>query len=334
MRLRMVGVAFALVVATAARAQQDQAQQDRGGGAQGAGGQGQGASGGQAQGGQGARSAAPQRPRSDGQTVAVGPSSDAFDRACIDLMHGRMPEGERAIKSLRDACANLMSGRVDERLDAERRRQEQIQARQQLQAVARGEAQPGQSSAQPQQGQGVLAAFGQAGSELVGGQRSKALGMRARGPVSYMLVTNPVGWFSGLGINAELFGVFQDAPKFSWVAGARYSATDATNGTASTFGAEAGADFFIIGQHNEGLRLGPRVEVAAGRERFQGSTTFARMGLGGELGYNFIATNGITGMAAVGLGGRVAGDSKNDSFASFVGGEFGPYAKLGIGFSW
>jgi hypothetical protein len=30
----------------------------------------------------------------------------------------------------------------------------------------------------------------------------------------------------------------------------------------------------------------------------------------------------------------VAGDEQNDDFASFVGGEFGPYLKLGLGFSW
>jgi hypothetical protein len=158
--------------------------------------------------------------------------------------------------------------------------------------------------------------------------------MRQRGPVSYLLVTNPIGWFGGLGVNAELFGAFQDAPKFSWVLGARYSSTDATNGTASTFGGEVGADLFVIGQHNEGLRIGPRFELAAGRERFQGSTTFARLGMAGELGYNFIATNGISGTLALGVGGRVAGNDKNDSFASFVGGEFGPYAKVGVGYSW
>jgi hypothetical protein len=312
----MVCAALALFAAVGARAQQGQEEQ-------------------QGQQGQPPAGGTPQRAGRSPRAAPSGPTSDAFDRACIDLLHGRMPQGERAIKSLRDACASLMSGRVDERLDAERRRQEQLQARQQLQAMAQGrEVQPGQSSAQPQQGQGVLAAFGQAASELGGGQRMKALGMRPRGPVSYLLVTNPVGWFSGLGVNAELFGTFEDAPRFSWVAGARYAATDATNGTASTFGAEVGADLFVIGGHDEGLRLGPRVELAAGREHFLSNTSFARLGLGGEVGYNFIASNGISGLAAVGLGGRIAGNSKNDSFSSFVGGEFGPYAKIGIGYAW
>jgi len=323
MRLRVVGGAFALAVATAAAAQ---------GGA------------GTQQGSAGTAQAPP--PVKAG---AVGPTSDAFDRACVDLLHGRMPEGDRAIKSLREACANLMSGRVDERLEAEKRRQQQIAAQEELRkqqeelrkqaagAPAKVQVQPGQATAQPSAGEGVAAAFEQAGSELVGGPRSKGLGLRGGGrPVNYLLVTNPVGWFDGLGVNAELWGALGGAPMFSWVGGVRYSGTDTSNGSATTFGLEAGFDWFIYGQHNEGLRLGPRVEFAAGRQHLTGgnSTTFGRMGLGGELGYNFIATNGISGLAAVGLGGRVAGDSSNENFASFVGGEFGPYAKIGIGFGW
>ena len=269
------------------------------------------------------------------QNAPPAQTSDAFDRACIDLLHGQMPDGEREVKTLRDACSSLMAGRANDRLDAERRRQEQLAAQEQLRQIAEGRVQPGRATGQPQQGPGVLAAFGQAGTELVGGSRAKGgMGISRGAPVAYTLVTNPVGWFSGIGVNAELYGAFQDAPKFSWVAGARYSATDATNGTATTFGAEAGVDFFVIGHNNEGLRIGPRMEVAAGRERFQGSTTFARLGFSGELGYNFIATNGITGLLAAGVGGRVAGNNKNDTFASFVGGEFGPYGKVGVGFSW
>ncbi len=273
------------------------------------------------------------------QGQGVGPTSDAFDRACQDLLNGRTPKDERALKTLRDACANLMTGRADDRLDAIKRRQDQAAAREQLRLQAEGRqasVTPGQSSAAPRQGQGVLAAFGQAAGELTGGRGSDAM-LRGRGPAEYSLFSNPVGWFSGLGINAELFGVIQDAPKFSWVAGLRYSATDATNGTASTFGAMAGADWFVLGGHNAGLRVGPRLELAAGRERFGSGTdtnTFARLGLGGEVGYTFLASNGISAMAAVGLGGRIAGDSKNENFSSFVGGEFGPYLSVGLGYSW
>jgi hypothetical protein len=270
---------------------------------------------------------------------AVGATSDAFDRACIDLLNGKTPKDEKAIRSLKDACANLMSGRADERLDVMKQRQAQERAREQLKLAAEGRqasVQPGQSSAPAEQGKGVLAAFGQAASELTGRSAGQP-GMLRRGPSSWSLYTNPIGWFTGLGVNAQLFHAFEDAPKFSWVAGARYAAADATNGTASTFGAMGGADWFILGGNNAGLRIGPRVELAAGRERFgsgSDTNTFARLGMSGELGYNFLASNGISGMAAVGVGGRVAGDSKNESFASFVGGEFGPYLSVGLGYSW
>lgn len=257
-------------------------------------------------------------------------TSDAFLRACVDLMNGRVPEGgEKAITALRSGCEGLMRARADERIQAEQQRKAQQEARRQQQASV----QPGQGRGQPQQGQGVLAAFEQAGRELTGDRRMAAIGMKqGGGAISNTLLSNPVGWFNGIGINAELFHSF--APRLSWVGGARYSTTDASNGNASTFGVMAGVDLFAIGRNNEGLRIGPRLELAAGRETFQGTTSYGRMGLSGELGYNFIASNGITGVLAGGFGGRIAGDSKNESYESFTGGELGPYLKLGIGFSW
>jgi hypothetical protein len=89
----------------------------------------------------------------------------------------------------------------------------------------------------------------------------------------------------------------------------------------------------MLGQYNSGLRIGPRLDLSFGRESSTSTSTSARLGLTGEVGYNFISTNGITGMAAFGLGGRVAGD-KNEQLSSAVGGEFGPYVKLGVGYSW
>ncbi len=270
----------------------------------------------------------------------IGPTSDAFDRACADMLNGRMPADPKAIQTLKDACANLVSGRADERLDAIRQRQQQQAAREQLRQAAEGRqasVQPGQSSAPAQQGQGVLAAFGQAAGELTGRGQRPAPGMLSREPAAWTLFTNPIGWFSGLGVNAQLFHALEDAPKFSWVAGARYAAADATNGTASTFGLMGGADFFLLGQDNAGLRIGPRLEFAAGQERFgtgSNTNTFARLGLSGEIGYNFLATNGISATAALGLGGRIAGSNRNENFSSFVGGEFGPYLSVGIGYSW
>jgi hypothetical protein len=61
--------------------------------------------------------------------------------------------------------------------------------------------------------------------------------------------------------------------------------------------------------------------------------TRQRLGLAGEVGYNFIANNAITGQAALGVGGRISGD-KNEELNSGFGGEFGPYVKLGVGYSW
>lgn len=270
-------------------------------------------------------------------------TSDLFERACIDLLHGRTPQGERAIESLKDACADLMAARAEDRIEAEQLREarERMAAAQQQQRLAGegtgsgrgGQLEPARGTGQPEQGMGILAGFESAAGELVGRGRSQPMGYRGSGgPITSTLVTNPVGWFDGLGVNAELHRSFE--PKFSWVGGARYANADVSNGTASTFGAMAGVDWYVLGRNNEGLRIGPRIEVAAGREDIAGEdTTFARMGLGGEIGYNFVASNGLTALVAGGLGGRVAGDEQNEDFASFVGGEFGPFLKLGLGYS-
>lgn len=265
--------------------------------------------------------------RSQTEPRAAATTSDAFDRACVDLLHGKAPHGEDATWALKEACEKLMKSRAE----AAERRATQVAIQEQLGAR---QVQPGQAAAAAQPGEGVLAAFEAAGSELMGRSSSRLpLGMRRGGPVGYTLITNPIGWFSGLGVNAELHGVIPDQEKLSWVAGARFSQTDATNGEVSTFGAMGGIDWYIYGRNNEGFRVGPRVELAAGREDF-GDNNFGRMGVGAEVGYSFIALNGITALVAGGLGGRVAGDDENDDFSSFVGGEFGPYAKVGLGFSW
>jgi hypothetical protein len=256
-------------------------------------------------------------------------TSDAFQRACVDLLAGRTPRGEKAIEALKGACADYMSALADERIRVEQQRQARalVDERQQQ---ARVEA--GQGSGQPGEGEGVLAAFERAAGELTGPERGQMMGYRRGGAIRNLLVTNPIGWFSGLGVNAELHRSFE--PKFSWVAGARYSTTDASNGTASTFGAMGGVDWYIVGRNNEGLRIGPRMELAAGREEFQGDSTFARLALAGEVGYNFIASNGLSALLAAGVGGRIAGDEQNEDFASFAGGEFGPFLKLGLGYAW
>lgn len=275
-----------------------------------------------------------------GKQAPATATSNAFQQACVDLLNGRLPPGgAKATDALREACTRLMQDRTQAQRDAEERAEasralaEQSRGQGAAAGTGAGPAQSadGQASAAAE-GTGVGAAFAQAGSELVGPRRGTAMGMKRGGkPVGYTLVTNPIGWFDGLGVNAELFGSL--LPKVSWVGGARYSRTDATNGSVNTFGIEGGADYFVIGRNNEGLRIGPRLEAAFGRESFQTSTDFGWLGLSGEVGYNFVATNGITGALAAGLGGRIAGDERED-FASFTGGEFGPYAKVGIGYSW
>ena len=232
---------------------------------------------------------------------------------CIDLLDGSRPQGDGNAEELRSQCASLIRGAEE----------------------TRASVQAGEGRGTPGEGQGVLAAFGEAGRELVGSGRAPAgMGMTSRGgEVSNTLTTNAIGWFSGLGVNAELSHALESIPKISWVAGARYSTTTATNGKATALGVMGGADWFLIGRNNEGLRIGPRLELSVGREDFQGETTFGRLGFSGELGYNFIASNGITGLLAGGLGMRIAGD-ENPEFDSFTGGEFGPYVKLGVGYSW
>lgn len=269
------------------------------------------------------RQAAPQ------QRQAEPATSDLFQRACVDLLAGRAPQGERAIQALEEACADYMKAQAGDRIRVEQQRQARALAEERRQQ-ARIEG--GRGTEQVGEGEGVRAAFERAAGELVGPERGQMMGFKGGGAIRTTLVTNPVGWFNGLGVNAELFRSFE--PKFSWVAGARYSTTDASNGTASTFGVMGGIDWYILGRNNEGLRVGPRMELAAGREEFQGDSTFARLSLAGEVGYNFIASNGLTALLAGGMGGRIAGDEQNEDFASFAGGEFGPFLKLGIGYSW
>ncbi|HYD41303.1 MAG TPA: hypothetical protein VEB43_10785 [Anaeromyxobacter sp.] len=280
-----------------------------------------------------------QQQASQAASTQAAATSPAFEQACVDLLQGRVPSGgPDAIDALRRACEGLMSARTSVQREAAERAQvqQELAASGAQQGGAQAQTGTGAGAAEQEQGseaaQGLGAAFAQAGRELRQSGGTRVLGRKTGGPVRFTLLSNPVGWFTGLGINAEAFGSV--IPKVSWVGGLRYSNTDANNGSVNTFGAEAGADYFLYGRNNEGLRIGPRLELAVGRETFQGTTTFAWLGLSGEVGYNFIATNGITGAVGVGVGGRVAGDERDEDFSSFTGGEFGPYAKVGLGFSW
>jgi hypothetical protein len=246
-----------------------------------------------------AQDAAPaQEPREEAQLQA---EADVADR-CVALLRGEA----LADSELIGQCENLVRAGVEP-------------------GIGRAGADPGES---------VRAAFTQAGRELTGrGPPGIGLGATVRGPVRSTLMTNPIGWFSGLGVNAEYSRPF-DFNRLSWVAAARYARANASNGEITTLGAGAGLDFYIIGRNNEGLRIGPRIEFAFGSENIGGRTNFGRIGASGEIGYNFIASNGLTASAAGGLGARLAGDEQNENFQAFTGGEFGPYVKLGLGYSW
>jgi hypothetical protein len=183
-------------------------------------------------------------------------------------------------------------------------------------------------------GQSVAAAFTTAGRELVGQGEKVPLGMRRGGPVNNMLTTNPIGWFNGFGVNATYSRALDRFDKVAWVGQARYSRTSGSNGNVTAFGVGGGADYFVIGKNNEGLRLGPRLSGSFGSEDFGGETSFAMLGLSGELGYNFVATNGLAATFAGGFGGQIAGDEQNEEWEDFTGGDFGPYVALNLGYAW
>jgi hypothetical protein len=276
-----------------------------------------------------------------GSTQAPGTSA-AFDKACMDLLQGKTPKDPDAIEALRGACAKLMKTRSENQLraqqaQAERAKQleqiraEQEQLRMQQQQLSKG-AKPGKSAAAVQPGESVPSAFSRAGQELVGAAPRTPMGFRRGGqPFQNTVSTNTIGWFTGgIGINAEYMRSFEE--KFSWTAGAAYNQAAVSSANVYNLGFLGGADYFIIGRNNAGLRLGPRLDVSFGRQT-AGAGVTARLGLTGEVGYNFLASNGITGSGAFGLGGRIAGNS-NDQLSSGAGGEFGPYVKLNVGFSW
>jgi hypothetical protein len=194
--------------------------------------------------------------------------------------------------------------------------------------------QPGVSREGATAGQSVGAAFTTAGHELFGQGQKVPLGMRRSGPITNLLTTNPIGWFNGFGVNATLSRVFKKYDKLSWVGQARYSRTNGSNGNVTAFGIGAGADYFVMGKNNEGLRLGPRLSASFGSEDFGGETSFGMLGMSGELGYNFVATNGIAATIAGGFGAQIAGDEQNAEWEDFAGGDFGPYFALGLGYAW
>jgi len=206
-----------------------------------------------------------------------------------------------------------------------------------------GQAQAERSAAQPQQGPDVAASLDQAGRSVSGAVagattdvkenfgEARDRGVQGVGLRRNTLVTDAIGTFTGIGLNAEYQRPL--AEKISGVAGAHYSRTNTVGGSATTFGGTLGADYFLVGGYNQGLRLGPRAGVDFGGVSANGDTNIdARLGLAGELGYNWMGRSGVSLQLAVGAGGRVGGSvgGLNDQF----GGDFGPYLRANVGWSW
>ena len=139
--------------------------------------------------------------------------------------------------------------------------------------------------------------------------------------------TSATGLFLGQGVNATFWRSFSE--KFSGALGASFSRTRAADGALTAFDALVGVDWFVLGQHNEGLRLGPRVDVGLGSNTVGQDSSFASIGIAGELGYNWIASNGITAGAAGGIHGQTG--SKINGVGT---GSWFPYGTVNVGYSW
>jgi hypothetical protein len=166
------------------------------------------------------------------------------------------------------------------------------------------------------------------GKAALRGQRSSLeMGQLQDGrDVKNSITTSATGLFLGQGVNGTWERAFSE--KFSGVLGANFSRTRAADGALTSLGAQVGVDWFIIGQYNEGLRLGPRVDVGFGRNTVGADASFATIGLAGELGYNWIASNGITAGASAGLHGQTGSQINGLGTGSWF-----PYGSVNVGYS-
>lgn len=141
------------------------------------------------------------------------------------------------------------------------------------------------------------------------------------------ITTDPVGLVTGDGLNATYARSL--TPKFSGLVGARYSQAQVVAGSLTSFGVNGGVDYYILGQHNEGLRIGPRLEVGFARQAIAEDATTAGIGLAGEVAYDWIASNGLTAGAGAGLQFELGGNLEQD-----VETDWRPYGKINLGYSW
>jgi hypothetical protein len=167
------------------------------------------------------------------------------------------------------------------------------------------------------------------GRDVIRGQRSPLMmgELNDGRAVKNTLTTSATGLFLGQGLNAAWERSFSE--KFSGVLGANFSRTRTVDGALTAFGAMAGVDWFIIGQYNEGLRLGPRLDVGVASDTVGDHQTVGSIGIAGELGYNWISTNGITAGLGAGLHGQRGGMTNG-----LGSGTWFPYGSVNVGYSW
>jgi len=181
-------------------------------------------------------------------------------------------------------------------------------------------------------GSGVASSLGEAKDAVKGEPSQLERGQLEDHDVRNTVTISPFGMLTGSGLNFLYARPFSD--RLSWVAGGNWARTALSDGAATTLGLTGGVDYFLIGSRNEGLRIGPRLELALGRNSIGANSGFGQVALAGELGYNWISSKGLTAEAGVGLRGAASASTAADVNKGNVEGDFNPYGKLGIGYSW
>jgi hypothetical protein len=185
-----------------------------------------------------------------------------------------------------------------------------------------------------QAGAGLAQGIREGSDSLRGEHKALPMGALSSGKdVRNTLTTDPIATVTGDGLNLDYMHSLGN--KFDWDLGGRFARTQLGGAAATSFGVKGGVDYFIIGRHNEGLRIGPRVELGLGGTSQAGAgSTLGSFAAGGELGYNWIASNGLTAGLAGGLRELVGGQPVSVAGAPSVASSFGPYGKLNLGYSW
>lgn len=159
--------------------------------------------------------------------------------------------------------------------------------------------------------------------------------LRDGGEVRHTVTTNPLGFFTGTGVNAAYQRPLSE--RFSVVAGGSFARANAGDGAATRIGVLGGANYFLVGQNNEGLYVGPRAEVGLGRETSGQASSFGSFNAAGEVGYNWISSAGLTAGAGAGVRAGFGGSTDTAGGEGSVdvdGRRAAPYMKIGLGYSW